>query len=85
METTQLTTLFQEALLLIILLVTLPLTACFVTGLIVNVVQAATQMTDPVLNHIPRLIAVIATLIIAGPWIWSRIIRFTMLVFSFGF
>lgn len=45
-----------------ILLVTL------VVGLIVSVFQAATQINDPSLSFIPKILAVLLTIALAGPW-----------------
>jgi flagellar biosynthetic protein FliQ len=45
-----------------VLLVTL------VVGLLVSVFQAATQINDASLSFIPKVLAVLATLAIAGPW-----------------
>lgn len=39
-----------------------------VIGLIVSVFQAATQINDPSLSFIPKLLAVLATFALAGPW-----------------
>lgn len=39
-----------------------------VVGLIVSVFQAATQINDPSLSFIPKIIAVLITFAIAGPW-----------------
>ena len=38
-------------------------------GLIIGVFQAATQINDASLSFVPKLVAVIVSLIIAGPWI----------------
>lgn len=45
-----------------VLLVTL------VAGLIISIFQAATQINDASLSFIPKIIAVLATFAIAGPW-----------------
>ena len=45
-----------------VLLVTL------VAGLIISVFQAATQINDASLSFIPKIIAVLITFAIAGPW-----------------
>jgi flagellar biosynthetic protein FliQ len=45
-----------------VLLVTL------VVGLIVSIFQAATQINDTSLSFIPKIIAVLITFAIAGPW-----------------
>jgi flagellar biosynthetic protein FliQ len=45
-----------------VLLVTL------VAGLIISIFQAATQINDASLSFIPKILAVLATFAIAGPW-----------------
>jgi len=45
-----------------VLLVTL------IIGLIVSVFQAATQINDPSLSFIPKVLAVLVTFALAGPW-----------------
>ena len=45
-----------------VLLVTL------VAGLIISIFQAATQINDASLSFIPKVLAVLATFAIAGPW-----------------
>jgi len=37
-------------------------------GLIVSIFQAATQINDASLSFIPKVVAVLATFVIAGPW-----------------
>lgn len=51
------------------LLVSAPLfLAALVTGLVVSIFQAATQINESTLSFVPKLIAIFATLILAGPW-----------------
>jgi flagellar biosynthetic protein FliQ len=45
-----------------VLLVTL------IVGLTVSVFQAATQINDPSLSFIPKVLAVLVTFALAGPW-----------------
>ncbi len=53
----------------ITLLVSAPLLmAALVTGLIISVFQAATQINETTLSFIPRLVVMFFTLIFAGPW-----------------
>jgi type III secretion HrpO family protein len=47
-----------------------------VVGLLVAAVQAATQIQDPTLAHLPRVVAVTVTLAVLGPWIGSQIAAF---------
>ncbi|MES2238426.1 MAG: flagellar biosynthesis protein FliQ [Pseudomonadota bacterium] len=51
------------------LLISAPLfIAALVTGLIVSIFQAATQINEATLSFVPKLIAIFITLILAGPW-----------------
>lgn len=53
----------------ITLLVSAPLIiAALVVGLLVSIFQAATQINESTLSFVPKLVAIFATLIIAGPW-----------------
>lgn len=71
-----LTELGQEAL-LVSLLVSLPIVAlAALIGLIVAVLQAATQVQDVTLAHLPRLVVVAVALALLGPWMGAEIAAF---------
>jgi type III secretory pathway component EscS len=71
----------QEALLLMAA-VTLPVLAvAAVVGLVVAALQAATQVQDPTIAHLPRLLAVIAALVVLGPWMAREIGAFAERMF----
>lgn len=54
------------------LLVAAPLfIAAMATGLIVSVLQAATQINEMTLSFVPKLVITFSTLIFAGPWMVS--------------
>ncbi len=56
----------------VMLLVSAPLLlATLVTGVVVSILQAATQINEMTLSFIPKLVAVLVTLAIAGPWMLS--------------
>ncbi len=42
--------------------------AALVTGLVISIFQAATQINEATLSFVPKLIAIFVTLILAGPW-----------------
>jgi flagellar biosynthetic protein FliQ len=46
-------------------------------GLLVGIFQAATQINEMTLSFIPKLIAMAATLLIAGPWMLSELVTYT--------
>jgi len=51
-------------------------------GALVSAVQAATQLQDATLAHLPRLLAVSLVLVVAGPWMGAQIARFALEVFA---
>ena len=80
-----LTTLAQEALLLA-LVVSLPFVAvAALIGLVVAALQAATQIQDATLTHLPRLVGVAGSLLLLGPWAAGQIGEFAARVFGGGF
>jgi flagellar biosynthesis protein FliQ len=46
-------------------------------GLLVGIFQAATQINEMTLSFIPKLIAMAATLLVAGPWMLSELVSYT--------
>ena len=53
----------------VMLLIAAPLfLAALLTGLLVSIFQAATQINEMTLSFIPKLVAMFLTLILAGPW-----------------
>jgi flagellar biosynthetic protein FliQ len=62
----------------IAILVSAPLLlTALVTGLLVSVFQAATQINEMTLSFIPKLLAIFAALVLAGPWMLSVMVDFT--------
>ncbi len=66
----------REAVLLVLAVSAPPLLAALAVGLIIGVLQAATQVQEPSIGVAPRLAAVMLSLALAGPWIGSRLARF---------
>jgi flagellar biosynthetic protein FliQ len=61
-------TLGRTALEITVLVASPVLLVTLVVGLMVSVFQAATQINDPSLSFIPKILAVLATFALAGPW-----------------
>lgn len=71
----------QQALVLATL-VSLPVVGvAAVVGLFVAAFQAASQIQDPTIAHLPRILAVAGTLVLLGPWIGTQIAVFAERVF----
>jgi flagellar biosynthesis protein FliQ len=58
------------------------LVVALVTGLLIGVFQAATQINEMTLSFIPKLVAMAATLILAGPWMLKLIVDYTRELFN---
>lgn len=51
-------------------------------GVLVSVFQAATQISDASLAFIPKIMAVVASLIIFGPWMITKMAAFSTFAFN---
>jgi flagellar biosynthetic protein FliQ len=61
-------TLAQQAMYTTLLLSAPMLLAALVVGLVVSVLQAATQINEMTLSFIPKLLAMVTVMVVAGPW-----------------
>jgi type III secretion HrpO family protein len=77
-----LSTLGQQALLLSVAVALPVVGAAALIGLIVSVFQAATQIQDHTLGHLPRLVVVVVVLAAAGPWMGSQVAEFAVRAFG---
>ena len=58
--------------------------ACLVAGLVVSILQAATQVNDPVLSFVPKLVAAAAVALLLGPWMATALLDFTVRIFRYA-
>ncbi len=65
-----------QALQMTLLLAAPLLIAALVTGLVVSIFQAATQINEMTLSFIPKLVAIFATMVIAGPWMLALLVDY---------
>jgi type III secretion HrpO family protein len=72
----------QEALLLVVAISLPALAVAALVGLLVAALQAASQVQDPTLAHLPRLLAVVAALALVGPWMGRQVSAFAERTFS---
>ena len=65
------------------LMVSAPLfIAALVTGLMVAMFQAATQINEMTLSFVPKLVAIFVTLVLAGPWMITLLTDFIRRLFE---
>jgi flagellar biosynthetic protein FliQ len=75
-------TMGYEAMKLSLLLGAPLLLVALVTGLLISLFQAATQINEATLSFIPKLLAVFATLVIAGPWMLGLVLDYMRDLFA---
>jgi flagellar biosynthesis protein FliQ len=57
------------------------LTALLV-GFLISLFQAATQIQEPTLSFVPKMIAVSIALLVTGNWVLNQMITFTQSLFA---
>jgi flagellar biosynthetic protein FliQ len=75
-------TIGQRALEITLMLSVPLLLTALVVGLLVGVIQAATQINEMTLSFIPKLIAMAVALVVAGPWMLKVMISYTRELFE---
>jgi flagellar biosynthetic protein FliQ len=70
------TTIAHEAMYVALSLAAPPLLVGLTVGLVVSLFQAATQINEATLSFIPKLAAILATLVIIGPWMLSTMLDY---------
>ena len=70
-------TIGQQALWVTMLLAAPLLLSALAVGLLVGMFQAATQINEMTLSFIPKLLVLVAALVVAGPWMLSVIVNYT--------
>ena len=52
-----------------------------ITGLLVSIFQATTQINELTLTFVPKIAAVVIVLVVAGPWMLSTMLSYTANIF----
>jgi flagellar biosynthesis protein FliQ len=78
MELAQVIDWSREALRMALLLGGPPLAAALVVGLLVGIGQTLTQLHEPVVAFVPRLVAVLLVVLAILPWLLGRWLTFAV-------
>lgn len=76
------TTIGQQALWVTMLISAPLLLSALAVGLLVGMFQAATQINEMTMSFIPKLLVLVAALVIAGHWMLSIIVNYTQQLFE---
>lgn len=72
----------QGALYMLIIVSAPLLITSLLVGLLVSILQAATQINEMTLTFIPKLLAMFLVLVLAGPWMLNTLVDYTMRMFQ---
>lgn len=73
---------FAQALMLAFKLAAPVLIVSVLVGLVIAILQAATQVHEQTLTFVPKLIAIALVLLLAGPWMIQQMLSFTTNLFE---
>ncbi|MDQ2779343.1 MAG: flagellar biosynthesis protein FliQ [Pseudomonadota bacterium] len=76
MDATQVLAIGQEGLTTLLMVAAPVLLAVLVVGLIVSIFQAATQINEATLSFVPKVLAAVVVLVVAGPWMIATLVDF---------
>jgi flagellar biosynthesis protein FliQ len=51
-------------------------------GLLISIVQAATQVNEMTMTFVPKIVAVLVVAVVFLPWIIASLVRFTTEIFT---
>ena len=84
MTVDQATELIRQMFMLALLIAAPLLCVSLLVGLVVSVLQAATQVQEQTLTFIPKIVATVACLVVFMPWMAQHLIEYAREIFSSG-
>jgi len=72
----------QQALFNLTILLLVLLVPALITGVLISMFQAATQINEMTLSFIPKLLITLLVLVVGGPWMLSLITEYTLRLFE---
>ncbi|MCS5516349.1 flagellar biosynthesis protein FliQ [Pseudomonas qingdaonensis] len=74
--------LFRDAPWLTTMIVAVLVVPSLLVGLMVAMFQAATQINEQTLSFLPRLLVMLITLIVAGPWLVQKFMEYILSLYG---
>ncbi len=74
----------QEAIKVILIVVAPILGSGLLVGLTVSILQATTQIQEPTLAFVPKIVTVLLMYMLLGGWIFGVIVKFTIQLWERG-
>ncbi len=76
MDATQVLATGQQGLMLLLMVSAPVLLVVLVVGLVISIFQAATQINEATLSFVPKIVAAVAVLGFAGPWMVTTLVEY---------
>lgn len=76
MDSAQVFTYGQQGLMMLLTVSAPMLLAILIVGVLVSIFQAATQINEATLSFVPKLIAAVAVIAVAGPWMMGSLVDY---------
>ena len=76
LDAAQVFTVGQQALYTLLTVAAPVLLAVLVVGILVSIFQAATQINEATLTFVPKLLAAVAVMGVAGPWMLTSLVEY---------
>ncbi|MFG6448193.1 flagellar biosynthesis protein FliQ [Roseateles sp. BYS180W] len=76
MDAQQVFTIGQQGLYMLLLVAAPLLLTVLVVGVVVSVFQAATQINESTLSFVPKVVAAVLVLAVAGPWMITTLVEY---------
>lgn len=76
MDAQQVFTFGQQGLYMLMLVSAPILIVVLLVGVVISVIQAATQINEATLSFVPKVIAAVLTLAVAGPWMVTKLVEY---------
>ena len=76
MDATQVFTVGQQGLYMLLLVSAPILLSVLAIGLLVSIFQAATQIHEATLSFVPKVVGAVVVLAIAGPWMLTTLVEY---------
>jgi flagellar biosynthesis protein FliQ len=76
MDAQQVFTFGQQGLYTLMLVAAPILIVVLLVGVVISVIQAATQINEATLSFVPKVVAAVLTLAVAGPWMMTTLVEY---------
>jgi flagellar biosynthesis protein FliQ len=76
MDAQQVFTFGQQGLYMLMLVAAPILIVVLLVGVFISIIQAATQINEATLSFVPKVVAAVLTLAVAGPWMMTTLVEY---------